>query len=236
MNPYYIRCNNNKCRKKKNLRTYSFMNKIKNIPASVCFMILENFFIIGLNAIKFTKAIKEKYNKIIKEIHIQKILEFIRKIIYVYMKNKYNTTLIGGFDNEGNQKIAAIDESLFVHEGNLQIWVIGGIETKYRRIRREITLNRIAQTIEEFIYNNFKEGVHFTHDGWTRYNFLKNNINYSHESHNHERSDFGEGYHSTSHIESLWAYLKKILTTLYSILPGSYFKLFLREAELRYNI
>ena len=33
-----------------------------------------------------------------------------------------------------------------------------------------------------------------------------------------------------------WAYLKKILTTLYGILPGSNFKLFLREAELRYNI
>ena len=41
------------------------------------------------------------------------------------MKNKYNTTLIGGFDNGGNQKIVSIDESLFVHEDNLQIWVIG---------------------------------------------------------------------------------------------------------------
>ena len=46
VNPYYIRCNNNKCRKKKNLRTYSFMNKIKNIPASVCFMILKNIFLL----------------------------------------------------------------------------------------------------------------------------------------------------------------------------------------------
>ena len=57
------------------------MNKIKNIPASVCFMVLENFYIISLNAIKITKIINEKYNKLIKERHIQKILEFIRKII-----------------------------------------------------------------------------------------------------------------------------------------------------------
>ena len=65
-------------------------------------MILENFLVISLNAVKITKIINEKYNKLIKERNIQKILEFIRKIIYVYMKNKYNTALIVGFDNEGN--------------------------------------------------------------------------------------------------------------------------------------
>ena len=99
--------------------------------------------------------------------------------------------------------------------------VIGGIETKYRRIRLKITLNRNAKTIEEFIYNNFKEGTHFTHDDWTGYNFLNNNINYSQESQNHGRGDFEEGYHSISHIEFLWANLTKILTTLYGFLPGS---------------
>ena len=78
------------------------MKNIKNIPASVIFNILENFLIIGLNAIKISKIIKDKYNKSIKEIYIQKILQYIRKLIYIYMKNKYNTILIGGLDNEGN--------------------------------------------------------------------------------------------------------------------------------------
>ena len=31
VNPYYIRCNYPKCRKKNKLRTFSFMNKIKNV-------------------------------------------------------------------------------------------------------------------------------------------------------------------------------------------------------------
>ena len=47
------------------------------------------------------------------------------------------------------------------------------------------------------------EGTHFTHDRWAGYNFLNNNINYTHESHQHGGADFGIGFHSTSHIESV---------------------------------
>ena len=47
------------------------------------------------------------------------------------MKLKYETTLIGGFDQNLNPIIVAIDESLFIHDSNNeQVWVIGGIETK----------------------------------------------------------------------------------------------------------
>ena len=79
------------------------MNKIKNVPASIIFEILENFFIIGLNANKIYKIVKEKYVKEVKERHIQKILEFFRQLIFIYMKIKYDTTLIGGFDHHGFQ-------------------------------------------------------------------------------------------------------------------------------------
>ena len=43
VNLYYIRCNYSKC--KKNIRTLSFMIKIKNLPASIIFEFLENFFL-----------------------------------------------------------------------------------------------------------------------------------------------------------------------------------------------
>ena len=114
--------------KKKNLSTYSFLNNIKNTTTSVCFMIIENFFIIGLNALKITKVIKEKYNKLIQERHIEKVFRIYQKNNLCIMKNKNNTSLIVGFDNEGKQKIVAIDESLFVHDSNLPIWVIREIE------------------------------------------------------------------------------------------------------------
>ena len=35
------------------------------------------------------------------------------------------------------------------------------------------------------MYDNFNEGTHFTHDGWAVYNFLNNNLNYTHETHHH---------------------------------------------------
>ena len=58
----------------------------------------------GLNAQKIEKLVKEKYNKDIKIKHVQKILDYFRNIIYIHMKLKYETTLIGGFDRNLNQK------------------------------------------------------------------------------------------------------------------------------------
>ena len=183
INPYYVRCNNTKCRKKNSLRNYSFLHNIKKLPCSVIFMILENWLFIGLNANKINKIIEDKYNINIKIRSVQYILEYFRKIIYLHMKLKYNTSLIGGFDHSGNSKIVAIDESLFIHnENNEAIWVLGGIETKDRKLRVSISKIRDTNALQNFINDNFLEGTHFNHDGWPGYNFLNNNINYTHET------------------------------------------------------
>ena len=58
-----------------------------------------------------------------------------------------------------------------------------------KKIRLVITKVRNIPALENFVYENFKEGTHFTHDGWTGYNFLNNNINYTHEAHNHANGD-----------------------------------------------
>ena len=49
INPFYLRCNNTKCRKKKYLRAYSFFKLHKNIPASVLLEIINLFIVIRLN-------------------------------------------------------------------------------------------------------------------------------------------------------------------------------------------
>ena len=41
---------------------------------------------------------------------------------------------------------------------------------------------------------------------------------------------------STSHIEGIWSYLKKIITSIYVIIPNENFILYLRESEFRRNI
>ena len=119
-----------------------------------------------------------------------------------------------------NPKIVAIDESLLLrNSNNEQIWIIGGIETKFRRVRLKITKSRSSTEIFNFINNNFLEGTHFTHDNWSGYNCLNNNINYTHEVHVHGGGDFGFGGHSTSHIENYWSQLKKLITRIYGMIP-----------------
>lgn len=92
-------------------------------------------------------------------------------------------------------------------------------ETKERRVRLSISIIRNAQTLDNFINDNFYEGTHFTHDGWAFYAFVNNNPNYTHETHNHCAGNFGYSLHSTVHIENLWANLKKYITSIYGIMP-----------------
>ena len=116
------------------------------------------------------------------------------------MKIKYRQNNIGGFDQYNNQRIVAIDESIFTHEEFGQVWIIGGVDTKLKNIRLDIIRERNANNISLFIYNHFREGTHFTHDGWGGYDFLENDINFTHEPHNHSDGFFGEGERSTSHL------------------------------------
>jgi hypothetical protein len=103
----------------------------------------------------------------------------------------------------------AIDESLFTHYEQGQVWVVGGIETKLKNIRLDIIRVRNSSNLEKFILNHFREDTHFTHDSWAGYNFLNNNISYIHETHVNGGGDFGYSLHSTSYIEGLWMEIKK---------------------------
>ena len=107
------------------------------------------------------------------------------------------------------------------------------MDTKLKNIRLDILRQRNAENIETFVLNHFREGTHFTHDGWSGYNFLKNNINDTHELHNHGAGDFWFSTHSTSHIEVLWAELKKEFNKIYGLIPMKNFIYFLREVEFR---
>ena len=72
------------------------------------------------------------------------------------MEDKYNTTMIWVFDDLKRPIDVAIDESLLIHNSsNEQIWIIGGIETKSRRVRLILSKDRTSQTIEIFINGKF---------------------------------------------------------------------------------
>ena len=85
---------------------------------------------------------------------------------------------------------------------------VAGLETKFRRMRMEIIKIRNSTNLEIFVNNNFKECAHFIHDVWGGYTF-NDNMNFAHEKDNHGGRDFRYGYHSSSHIENIWAFIKK---------------------------
>ena len=146
--------------------------------------------------------------------------------------------MIGGYDQLNRARVVAIDESLIIHnERGEQVWLLGGIETKERRVRLILTKNRNSATIEKFVYDNYLEGTHFVHDSWPAYaNFFDNTISYTHETYVHQAHHFGIGSHSTAHIENYWAQFKKLLIRIYGIIPKKNYTLFIKETEFRINL
>lgn len=109
---------------------------------------------------------------------------------------------------EVNNKIIVLDKTSFVYNSlGDQIFVFWGIEIKYKPIRLGITKLRNL-TIENFVNENFLEGPTLP----TTYSFLNKNINYSHETHNHEGWQFTLGYDSTAYIEN---FLGKLVSNHY---------------------
>lgn len=97
-----MRCNYKLCLKCSRLRSYSFLNKENSFPTSVAYYILENFIFYGINAEKLKEIIDDKYKTSENFISIQKYLLYVRKIMFQFMKIKYNKTLIGGFNDLGD--------------------------------------------------------------------------------------------------------------------------------------
>lgn len=133
------------------LRNYSILKLARNIPASVIFLIIELFFYEGLNASKIANKLKLQFKDTINNIKVENLLRKFRLIIFYHLKYKYNNTLIGGFNHLNRSREVAIDESLIIHnERGEQIWLLGGIETKERRVCLLLTKNRSRATYVNF--------------------------------------------------------------------------------------
>ena len=86
------------------------------------------------------------------------------------MKYKYRGNRIGS-SPEKNITVA-LDESLWIHINQEQLWEVGAIETKSRKIRFYFIQERTSENLKIFVNNHIEAGTHITHDGWSRYNFL----------------------------------------------------------------
>ena len=89
LNPYYLKCNDAKCRKKSNIRECSFLKFAKMIPATIVYEVILLFIIEQKNGKDIELVLKNKYDKIPNYRRILFILENIRKIIVEYLKYNY---------------------------------------------------------------------------------------------------------------------------------------------------
>ncbi len=101
-------------------------------------------------------------------------VDLIRGAICFHVES--NSSLLGGDDNNGNKKVAEIDESLFFrrkyNRGRLlhEQWYLGGIERGSRKVFIVPVPNRNATTIARVISENVLPDKLIATDQWRAYN------------------------------------------------------------------
>ena len=126
---------------------------------------------------------------------------------------------------------------MFGHKNNKQLWMLGAINTITKDFRIEGVLSSDAETLKKFITTYIPKGSNITTDGWVGYAFLNDlDSGYTHYTHNHGAGDFGLGFQSTSHVESLWSVLRHKIKTTYNVIPTTNIMHFIRETEFKYKI
>lgn len=123
------------------------------------------------------------------------------------MSNYIKETYYGKLALDNTHEKIAIDESVFCHiDGTQKIWVIGLINIHTYEFRLETVIERNSEIIK------FHVGTdnNIITDGWSAYDWL-NNSDYHHIVHILGHHDFGFGNETTSHIESVWSDLKRII-------------------------
>ena len=79
------------------------------------------------------------------------------------MKYKYRGYCIG-VSPEKNITVA-LEESLWIHINQEQLWAVGAIETKSRKMRFYFMHERTSENLKIFVNNHIEAGTHITHDG-----------------------------------------------------------------------
>ena len=231
-NPVHLKCSNKQCRKIKSLRYNTFFEYFKKIPISVVIKIIELFILENKNGQEIIKYIIEFYQiNTLNNKMVYKIIILVRKFIAHYLKETY----LEKMTNANEFANIAIDESLFSHhDGHNQIWVIGLINTRTYDFRTEAVYSRDADILEKIIRYHISIGNNIITDGWGAYNWMNAaNSGFNRIIHIHGHHDFGHGDESTSHIESVWSDLKRLLSRAYVAVKSENFIYFLKECEWR---
>ena len=135
INPKRYICNNYKCRYRCNLRKFSFLKEFPKIPASIIFKIHAKFIIEENNGIKIKTILKINDNIDLNIKKIYNILNWMKTAFAHFIKDIYKLEKIG---NVQGGSVISMDESMFAHENNNKIWVVGAKNNETCEIRLDI--------------------------------------------------------------------------------------------------
>ena len=203
-------------------------------PLSLIMEIIKCFISLEYNSQKAYKYILEEKKMFCSKNTIDRVYNEIREVIYKYLKVAYLSEEFGSLNKN---EFFSIDESLFCHKNDSQIWIVGAVNNNTKDFRLEGVLSRDSNILKKFVHKYIPKGNHIVSDGWAGYHFLDlPNSGYRHFSHNHGEGSFGLGLQSTSHIESIWGVLKQKIHATYNSFPSKKIMYFLKEAEYKYKV
>ena len=108
------------------------------------------------------------------------------------------------------------------------------INTRTAEFRIEAVYERNTEIMKEIIKHHIGIGNTIITHGWGAYDWMNNlNSGYHRIIHILGHHDFGHGIESTSHIESVWGDLKRILSRFYIAVKSCNFIYFTKESEWR---
>lgn len=149
INPYVGRCCNPKCRKTIYLRTQTSFDLYSKTPISILKYIVTLSLIHSKNTNEIYDYLsKSGENTAISKNHLLNILKTMKEIIAKYLDDTYKIEYIA---KENCLNSNSVDESLFVHNGQIQVWVVELINNRTREIRLVEVENRTSSTIKNII-------------------------------------------------------------------------------------
>ena len=182
-----------------------FFEAQNKTPASVLYNIIKFWLNDDFNGAKITKKLKEIYFlEKVNPIFIYKFFQNCRIIIANYIRTIYQLDPLAYTDAHD---MLAVDESLFSHLNDKQIWLVDLINLRTNDIRLELVENRSSETLKLIIEKHVKNGNTLVIDSWAGYNFLDDiNSGYYHMKYNHKEGHLGY----SSRIEGVWGELKAL--------------------------
>ena len=234
MNPLKLQCNKANCRKIINIRENTIFDVCPHTPISFLIYAIEEFIAQEKNAAQVIEILNERYNlSSCAKKSIYKLFYFFRQCISQYYKEVYLYEKLA-YENENNN--IGIEESVFIRDENgVHEWLVGLIDITNGKVRFELLKERNADIMKKIVKHHVGEKNTIISDGWEGYTWLRNE-KYEHIRHIHGVHDFGRGSESTSHIESVWATLKRYISKLYTALNQKNFIYYVIEIEFRYNV